>query len=1067
MHKTGGQSIIHTIEQCVSSFRNIGYHYPHHLLPPEYSRLPIVGMVRNPWDWYISWYAYNVLLKGENPLFFVLSDGCQADYENTLINLIELGADTPRSRNYRNALVEVLPESLDDSNRGSGLTKDCVRHFNDDNCGYYSWLFKRMHGDPDSETTYIGRFENLQDEFLSIMEQLSVEEAEAIREKFKLNPRLNESRHSHYSQYFGDELRELIARKEVFLIDKYGYEFEQASDCEAGIAFPSVQIGGIQDNFRKLSGRGSNFLLLRSKFDVKSIINRLAQIPQDAWGDSDRAHQFEIHGQTQALLLVYDDDFRHCNPTTLDIYSQFENELKPLLDFIAEYFHHDGFVVRLIFAKLQGHGKIPRHADRAYSLLKCHRIHIPIITNDQVFFTVGGEQKVMCPGEMWEINNATFHAVDNRGDEDRIHMIIDWVPNSTVRPADKNSAPDYVGLSNPTPEQSNALISLYSSGQMAKAERACRELLQTFPQSSMVLNILGAALQALGQLAAAVSSFDKAIQLQPDYSEAYFNRGTALQELGQLVAAVKSFDETIQIKPGFANAHYRRGSALQKLGQLVAAVASYDQAIQIEPDFPGAYDNRGIALQDLGQHSEAMQSYHRAIQIKPDFPNAHNNRGTLLHELEQWDAAVASYDKAIRIKPDYAEAHYNRGMALQSLGQLQEAMKSYDRAIQIRPDYVKAYSNRGNAFQELGQMEDALKSYHKAIQIKPDFAEVYHHLSALKDYKLNDDQIAELERLFKDSESSDVNHKHLCFSLANVYENSGEYDKSFAYLKEGNRLRKKGLNYNSDDERRRIARIKEIFTTGGPAPDLAADENASTQSVFIVGMLRSGTTLVEQILASHSKVYGAGELVTMEKLVSPMLSNLPDHNVGRDASGLFQKEIKRVRDGYLDKLSALDVPEKVITDKTPYNFLWIGFILSAFPEAKIVHLNRDPRATCWSIYKHYFSTNTHGYAYDLVDLAEFYKLYKDLMSFWRERFPHAIYDLCYEDLTENQEEETRKLLTFCDLQWETQCLDFHQTIRVVQTPSAAQVRKKMYQGSSEAWKKYKQHLQPLIESLEH
>ena len=1024
MHKTGGQSIIQIIEQCVPSFRNIGYHYPRHLLPPDYSDLPIVGMVRNPWDWYISWYAYNILLKGENPLFFVLSDGCQADYKNTLINLIELGSDTARSQNYRNALIETLPESLDDTNRGSGLTKNCIRNFNDDGCGYYSWLFKRMHGDPDSKTTYIGRFENLRDEFLSIMDQLSVDETEAIRKTFNGSARLNESRHSHYSQYYDDELRELIARKDVFLIDKYGYEFKQVTGSKKVIEFPSVQIYGIQDNFRKLSGKDSNFLLLRSDIDVRPIIKKLAQIPEDAWGQSDREHQFEIHQQTQALLLIYDDDFRHYDPTYLDIYSQFEDELKPLLDFIAENYQHDGYVVRLIFAKLQARGKIPRHADREYSLLKCHRIHVPIISNDDVFFTVGGEKRVMHPGEMWEINNATFHAVDNQNDEDRIHMIIDWVPNATVRPEDRNPVPEPT-VSNLTPDQVNGVINLYVAGQMTQAERACRELLKTDPQSAIVLNILGAAQQKLGQLAEAVKSFEMAIQVKPDYAEAYYNYGTALQELTRPAEAVKSFEKAIQIKP----------------------------------DFAIAYDKLGNALQDLGQLKDAMKSYDMAIQIKPDFPNAFNHRGTALQDVEQWEAAMKSYDRAIQLKPDYAEAHYNRGIALQSLGQLQEAMKSYEKAIQIRPDYVSAYSNLGRALQDVGQLEEAMKSFSTAIQIKPDFAEAYHHLSMQKEFKPDDAQIRIMESLYADSDRSEFDHKHLCFALANVYDDLGEYDKSFDCLAEGNRLRKKELNYNIDDDRKLMTRIKEVFSADNQALELAPDSMASIQPLFIVGMLRSGTTLVEQILACHSQIHGAGELVTMWQLACPILSILSDQNK------LSQNDIKKVHDGYLERLTALNVPEIIITDKTPHNFLWIGFILSAFPGAKIIHLNRDPKAICWSIYKRYFSTKGHGYANDLVDLAEFYKLYIDLMSFWRERFPDAIYDLCYEDLTESQEEETRKLLAFCDLQWEKRCLDFHENTRVVQTMSAAQVRKKMYQGSSEAWKKYAVHLQPLIDGL--
>ncbi len=619
-------------------------------------------------------------------------------------------------------------------------------------------------------------------------------------------------------------------------------------------------------------------------------------------------------------------------------------------------------------------------------------------------------------------------------------------------------------VSHLTHDQFDALINLYRSGQLTEAEQTCRELLQSYPQSSMILCVLGAVLQDLGRLEPAVKSFDQAIQIKPDYADAYYNRGNALQKLGQLEAAVKSFDQAIQIKPDFVKAYSNRGNALQKLGQLEAATKSYDKAIRIKPDFANAYSNRGTALHDLGQLEAAMKSYDQAIQIKPDYAEAFNARGTALDDLGRWKAAVKSFEKAIQLKPDYADACYNRGIALQKLGQLEDAMKSYNKAIQIRPDFVKAYSNRGNALQELGQLEAAMKSYEKAIQIKPDFAKAYHHLSMLKEFQPNDAQIGMMESLFTDSNPREFDHKHLCFALAKVYEDLGEYDKSFDRLEEGNRLHKKALNYNIEHDRSLMTRIRGIFTAGSVAQEAAPDTSASIQPLFIVGMPRSGTSLVEQILASHSKVHGAGELETMDTLVALILSNLPDQNVSQNKSQLSQNEIKKLHDGYLETLSALKVHEKIITDKMPLNFRWIGFILSAFPEAKIIHVNRDPRATCWSIYKHYFK-KSNGFANDLGNLVEFYKLYTNLMSFWRERFPNAIYDLCYEELTENQEQETRKLLTYCDLHWEKQCLDFHQTTRAVQTMSAAQIRKKMYQGSSEAWRKYAVHLQPLTKGL--
>jgi tetratricopeptide (TPR) repeat protein len=593
MHKTGGQSINHIIEQCLPSFRQIGYHYPYHLLPPECSGLPIVGMVRNPWDWYISWYAFNIRkTTSTNPLFFVVSDGYQANYKNTLKNLINLGADTPRNRNYRNVLTEKLPESLD-GNQGVGLNKDCIRRFNNDDCGYYSWQFKRMHGDLDSKATYIGRFENLQDDFLSIMDQLSVEETEAIREKFKGSARLNESSHSHYSRYYDDELRDLIAQKEALLIDKYGYEFEQVNGSGKVIELPRAKKYGNQDSFQKLSGKHSNFLLLHDQIDIEPIKNKLALIPQYAWRQSGREYRFEIHRMTQSLMLIYDDDFRHYNPTYHNIYSQFEDELKPLLDFIAENFQHNGFVVRLIFTKLQGHGKIPTHADMGYSLLHCHRIHVPIISNDHVFFRVGGEQKVMRPGEMWEINNATFHAVDNQSDEDRIHMIIDWVPNSTTRPKDKYPATKQGSVSNnsssPTSELIQNGLAHHQAGRLQEAEAIYQSILQEQPRHPDALHLLGVIAHQVGKNEIAVDLIEKAININPTISDYYNNCGEAYRALHKNDLAMARYEQAIAIEPVIADAHYNMGLALQELDRQDEAIAHYEQALAIKPDIAEAH----------------------------------------------------------------------------------------------------------------------------------------------------------------------------------------------------------------------------------------------------------------------------------------------------------------------------------------------------------------------------------------------------------------------------------------------------------------------------------------------
>ena len=436
MHKTGGQTLNNVIGECMPDALPVGYHYPYELLPAAKADLPVVGIVRNPWDWYISWYAFNTRPEINNPLFFIISDGFQADYKQTLKNLINLGADTARSANYRNALIDILPDTMD-GNNGIGITKDCIRNMASPELGYYSWQFNRMHGDLDRENTLIGRFENLQEEFLTIMESIGVEQSEAMKSVFDQLPRINASKHSHYSAYLDDELRELIAEKEKGLIERYGYRFEAKAGDEKPIQFPSIQIGYKHDGFQKLSGEGNNFLLIDPAVNLDFIKRKLAKIPEKTWHGGDREKVYEVHKATQSLLLIHDSDFRHFKPTYHDLYKDFKKELAPIFDAISKRYNNDGYIVRCLFARLAAGSKIDTHTDGLYSLLKCHRIHIPIITNDQVFFTIGGESKVLGEGEMWEINNSTLHGVDNKSDQDRIHLIIDWVPNSTVRAEDK------------------------------------------------------------------------------------------------------------------------------------------------------------------------------------------------------------------------------------------------------------------------------------------------------------------------------------------------------------------------------------------------------------------------------------------------------------------------------------------------------------------------------------------------------------------------------------------------------------------------------------------------------
>ena len=458
--------------------------------------------------------------------------------------------------------------------------------------------------------------------------------------------------------------------------------------------------------------------------------------------------------------------------------------------------------------------------------------------------------------------------------------------------------------------------------------------------------------------------------------------------------------------------------------------------------------NSLIQLYSAGRLDEAEEACRNILQDFPDSILVANVLGSALQAQGKFKNAVAVFDDVIRIMPGFAEAHSNRGNALKGLGRLKESIASYDKAIELRADMADAWHNRANALKDLGNLDEAMSSYEEAIGIRPDFAAAHRGLSALKKFKANDPQVEIMERLLTDGGLHDAARTEILFALAKALEDLGEHDRCFECLEQGNRLRKKALHYDIDEDRNLFARIREL--SDGDMATTSATDSAPVRPLFIVGMMRSGTSLVEQILASHSDVHGAGELETMNQLIVPRLHSM---------------DIDAVRQGYLEALSALDVPEGTITDKMPLNFRWTGIILAALPEARVIHVRRDPRAVCWSIYKHYFPDEGNPYAYDQNDLVEYHALYEDLMSFWHDRYPGRIYDLCYEDLTHDQEQETRKLLAFCDLDWQEQCLDFHETRRAVKTISAAQVRRKMYQGSSDAWKRYKDHLQPLIDGL--
>jgi len=649
MHKTGGQTLNDIIGCCISDHRVVGYHYPRSEIPPESTDLPLVGMVRNPWDWYVSWYAFNKRPNIHNQLFTVVSDGGHADFKSTVTNLINLGSDSPASKWHRDDLIRILPESLD-HNRGVGLTKNCIRNYSDDHLGYYSWLFDRMLGNANDDQIFIGKFENLRDDFLDIMGLLSVKETEALKIELDKRKHTNVSRHSHYSHYYDDELRHLVAKKEGRLIEKHNYEFENIKPSNVAFDFPADLSTEPQQGFRKLLGRERNYLLLHRNFDVEAIRNKIEHFPEAKWLESESERRFDVHRDTQALLLIHFEDYESTKPDYRELYFELQNELKPLVDYIANYYQNNGFVVRLLLAKLLAGGKIPNHTDAGYSLLNCHRIHIPITTNDKVVFVVGGEEKSMQVGELWEINNESVHAVENRGEEDRIHLIIDWMPNYAGQSEEDVLASDqFVGTDGHAADTAtlNVMVDeahrLHRSGQVSKAQSIYRQVLDIDDCHVIGNNLLGLLCLQTKRFDLAVSYIEKALAAMPGDAQAHSNLGLALKDLNRPEEAARHFHESLKLVPNNPKTYNNLGNVYRMLGCLDDSIASYRQALVMQPAYAEAHHNLGDALMHIGRFEEAVASLQQSLALKPRLAKARVKLEQALRGLRNQERAPHSH----------------------------------------------------------------------------------------------------------------------------------------------------------------------------------------------------------------------------------------------------------------------------------------------------------------------------------------------------------------------------------------------------------------------------------------
>jgi len=501
-------------------------------------------------------------------------------------------------------------------------------------------------------------------------------------------------------------------------------------------------------------------------------------------------------------------------------------------------------------------------------------------------------------------------------------------------------------------------------------------------------------------------------------------------------------------------------------GDLANAVDLYGRVLLLKPALADVHFNRGIALAILGRLGDAEQSLRSAIALRPQFPDAFSALGNTLRLQGRLSDGETACRLAIALKADHAEANSNLGHALRDQGRLIEAETALRRAVALQPNFAEAYNDLGATLKELGRLDEARLAVEQAVRLMPRNPVHFLNLGELREFAAGDPYFSALQELAKSSTSLPAKQKtELHFALAKAYDDVGQCDESLQQLLAGNALKRRHVAYDETAASDQFKHIQTVFTPELMRTFQGAGEPSSVP-VFVVGMPRSGTTLIEQILASHPQVFGAGELPNLRDAIASIgpagarASSFPE-----PMPNISREELRRLGSRYVSEITALAPAARRIIDKMPSNFLFAGLIHLMLPHARIVHVVRDPFDTCMSCFSKLF-TSGQNHTYDLAELGRYYRGYQALMEHWRRILPPGrILNVRYEDVVGDLESQARRIILHCGLAWNARCLAFHETERPVRTASAAQVRRPLYSGSIKRWQGDEPLLRPLRAAL--
>jgi len=603
------------------------------------------------------------------------------------------------------------------------------------------------------------------------------------------------------------------------------------------------------------------------------------------------------------------------------------------------------------------------------------------------------------------------------------------------------------------------------------------KVLKSVPDYPRALEGMGLALLAAGRANDAADFLRKAADKAPNRSSTRLALARALAESGHAPESEKEMGEVVRLDP--ARADLARAEAAQLQGEFQEAEKILRELLAREPDNARAMRLLANIALEANRFKAARRLLDRAIKLVPSFALAWNDLANLLMKQDRYDEAMEMVDKAISIDNRLAHSYVMRGNILTKAQQLDEAVKAYDQALEVNPNNAGALSGKGHVLKTIGRQAESIAAYRRCIQAHPPFGEAYWSLANLKTFEFEPEEVAVMKRMVENPNLADEPRVNFFLSLGKHFENEGEYDTAFDYYRRGNELRRKHEVYDPVQTEVIHDRIIEVFSheffqqrLGWGDPDDAP--------ILVVGLPRSGSTLIEQILASHSQVEGTMELPDLSRTIGELNKRVRPRGkrLAENAEAdqrppeypeavldLSAEEAAELGAGYLQMTQRYRSGKPYFIDKMPNNFPSIGFLQLILPNAKVINARRHPLDSCLGSYKQLFFKG-QSFTYDQFELGDYYLQYQRIMDHWHQALPGQVLDVHYEEMVTDTEAQTRRMLDYLGLPFEEACLRFYETERAVNTASSEQVRQPIYTKAINFWRNYEAHLDELIETLE-